>query len=314
MLLEELLTIALQRGDDAVLLQLAVSNLPLAAAGLARLLAGVVAADALEPALARLAALSLVVRGEAGQAWVHRWTAEGLAALVDAAGHGERYRRAGDYRLWRVENESHSLEDGVEAVRNYLQGRHFDQAAAVGQACLAALQRFGQTVAIASLAADVLERLPSEHSGFAGIADAEAQAHLALGQSERTFARYRQLLERQQRLAKAEPDRADYQRDLSVSYERMGDLYVALGQGEAARQAYQGSLEIRERLAKAEPDRADAQLDLVISLVKIGTVVEPADRAPLQQALAILLRLEQQGRLAPADQPKIEALRQMLGG
>jgi len=360
-LLEELLAIARQRGDDAVLLQLAVSNLPLAAAGLARLLAGVVAADALEPALARLAALSLVVRGEAGQAWVHRWTAEGLAALVDAAGHGERYRRAGDYRLWRVENESHSLEDGVEAVRNYLQGGHFDQAAAVGQACLAALQRFGQTVTIASLAAEVLERLPSEHSGFAGIADAEAQAHLALGQSERTFARYRQLLERQQRLAKAEPDRADYQRDLSVSYNKMGDLYRALGQGEAARQAYQGSLEIRERLAKAEPDRADyqrdlsvsynkmgdlyralgqgeaarqayqgsleiaerlakaepdradAQLDLVISLVKIGTVVEPADRPPLQQALAILLRLEQQGRLAPADQPKIEALRQMLG-
>ncbi len=209
------------------------------------------AADALEPALARLAALSLVVRGEAGQAWVHRWTAEGLAALVDAAGHGERYRRAGDYRLWRVENESHSLEDGVEAVRNYLQGRHFDQAAAVGQACLAALQRFGQTVAIASLAAEVLERLPSEHSGFAGIADVEAQAHLALGQSERTFARYRQLLERQQRLAKAEPDRADYQRDLSVSYNKMGDLYRALGQGESARQAYQGSLEIAERLAKA---------------------------------------------------------------
>jgi hypothetical protein len=114
-------------------------------------------------------------------------------------------------------------------------------------------------------------------------------------------------------LAKAEPDRADYQRDLSVSYNKMGDLYRALGQGEAARQAYQGSLEIRERLAKAEPDRADAQLDLVISLVKIGTVVEPADRPPLQQALAILLRLEQQGRLAPADQPKIEALRQLLG-
>jgi tetratricopeptide (TPR) repeat protein len=138
--------------------------------------------------------------------------------------------------------------------------------------------------------------------------------YVALGQGEAARQAYQGSLEIAERLAKAEPDRADYQRDLSVSYERMGDLYVALGQGEAARQAYQGSLEIAERLAKAEPDRADYQLDLVISLVKIGTVVEPADRAPLQQALAILLRLEQQGRLAPADQPKIEALRQMLGG
>ncbi len=35
-----------------------------------------------------------------------------------------------------------------------------------------------------------------------------------------------------ERLAQAEPDRADYQRDLSVSYERVGDLYRDLGQGE----------------------------------------------------------------------------------
>ena len=67
-------------------------------------------------------------------------------------------------------------------------------------------------------------------------------------------------------------------------------------------------------MAKAEPDRADYQLDLVISLVKIGTMAEPVDRPPLEQALAILLRLDQQARLAPADQPKIGALRQMLGG
>jgi tetratricopeptide (TPR) repeat protein len=361
-LLAELLAIARQRGDDAVLLQLAVSNLPVAPVGLARMLAGVVEASAVEPALARLAALSLVVRGEEGQAWMHRWSAEGLAALVEAAGHGERHRRAGDYRRWRIENESHALEDGLEAVRNYLRGGHFDAAAEVAQGCLAALARFGQTVAVATLAAEVLERLPSEHSGFAGLADAEAQAHWALGQGKRAFARFQELLERRERLAKAEPDRADYQRDLSVSYERMGDLYVALGQGEAARQAYQGSLEIRERLAKAEPDRADyqrdlsvsynkmgdlyralgqgeaarqayqgsleiaerlakaepdradAELDLVISLVKIGTVAEPVERPPLERALAILLRLDQQGRLAPADQPKIGALRQMLGG
>ena len=31
-------------------------------------------------------------------------------------------------------------------------------------------------------------------------------------------------------LAKAEPDRADFQRDLSVSYNKVGDLYLSLGQ------------------------------------------------------------------------------------
>ncbi|MFM7228057.1 MAG: TIR domain-containing protein, partial [Cyanobacteriota bacterium] len=264
-LLGELLEIARQRGDDDVLLQLAVSNLPLAPAGLAQMLPQPVQPAAVEGALDRLAALSLVVRADGGQVWVHRWTAEGLAAMVEAADQADRCRRAGDYRIWRLQQGSPDLADAIEATRNYLQGGHLDQAVAVGQSCLDALRRLGQTVSLAALAAEVLETLPESHSGFAGFADAEAMAHLALGQSERAFARYGQLLERLQVLAKAEPDRADYQRDLSVSYNKMGDLYRALGQGEGARAAYQGSLEIRERLAKAEPDRADYQRDLSVS-------------------------------------------------
>ena len=53
-----------------------------------------------------------------------------------------------------------------------------------------------------------------------------------------------------ERLAAAEPDRADYQRDLSVSYNKMGDLFSALGQGEAAREAFAKALAIAERLAE----------------------------------------------------------------
>ena len=40
----------------------------------------------------------------------------------------------------------------------------------------------------------------------------------------------------------AEPDRAHYQRDLSVSYKRVGDLYRDLGQGEQARDSFLKSL------------------------------------------------------------------------
>ena len=50
-------------------------------------------------------------------------------------------------------------------------------------------------------------------------------------------------------VASGEPDRAEYQRDLSVSYNKMGDLYRALGQGERAREVFQKSLDIIERLA-----------------------------------------------------------------
>ena len=73
------------------------------------------------------------------------------------------------------------------------------------------------------------------------------------------------------------PDRADYQRDLSVSYDKLGDLLQALGQGEAARQYYQQALEIRQRLAVAEPDRADYQRDLSV-LRRWATCSRPGPR------------------------------------
>ena len=115
-----------------------------------------------------------------------------------------------------------------------------------------------------------------------------------------------------ERLAKAEPERADYQRDLSVSYNKMGDLFSALGQGEDARQAFAKALAIRERLAKAEPDRADYQRDLIVSCVKMSEI-DP-ERAPeyLSRALAIARALQDRGRFMPADAGMVDDLARRL--
>jgi tetratricopeptide (TPR) repeat protein len=98
--------------------------------------------------------------------------------------------------------------------------------------------------------------------------------------------------------AVSEPDRADYQRDLSVSYNKVGDLYRALGQGEQAREAYQQSLDITERLAGAEPDRADYQRDLSVSYERMGDLYRALGqgeqaREAYQQSLDIAERLAQ---------------------
>jgi tetratricopeptide (TPR) repeat protein len=410
-MLGELLAVARAEGCEEALLQVAVSNLPVSAGGLARMLAddpadpGDVAA--VERAMDGLARLSLVFRLPDGTGWVHRWTAEGLADLSGEDDYRRRCNRAGRYRWWRVANESHDLEDAVEAVRNHLAGRDFDAATGVAEACFDALRRFQRTAGIASLASEVLETLPVDHGGYGFIADQEGDAHLALGWTGRAMERYQALLALYQRrveaepdradfqrdlsvwynkmgdlyralgqgekardafqssltirerlaeaepdradfqrdlsvsynkmgdlyralgqgekardafqssltiakrLAEAEPDRADFQRDLSVSYERMGDLYRALGQGEKAREAFQSSLTIRERLAEAEPDRADFQVDLASSLVKVG-LEGIGGRANFERALSILETLKSQGRLSPADEPKIEALRSLL--
>ena len=170
------------------------------------------------------------------------------------------------YRLWRLQNGHGDLGDALEAVRNYLQGEHWDAAAGLAGALIQRLQDAGQSVSVAALASEVLERLPEEHGSFYVLADAEASAHLSLGVWQRGFERYQQML-------------AHF-----------------------------------ERLAKSEPERADYQMDLVVSYFKIATASTPPDRALLEKALTILLTLQEQGRLSPADQPKIAALQQLLEG
>ena len=98
-----------------------------------------------------------------------------------------------------------------------------------------------------------------------------------------------------EQLVQQEPGRADYLRQLSVSYNNLGDLQSALGNGEAARQFFEKSLDIRERLVQEEPGRADYLRDLIISLVKLGSAPH------LQRAVNIVLDLQRTSRLNKAD-------------
>ncbi len=297
--LTELLAIAREQEIDEVLLQASCSNLPVTPAGVARMLSGEAGdATAAARALAKLEELSLLAASPGGAGSVHRWTAQGLAASSDGEDHRKRFRRAGRYRMWRLENESHASEDAVEAVRNFLAGQDFDAAAAVAKMCFDFLSRAGQSVQVAALGSEVLETLPESHSAYGVIVQAEANARLALGQTDRARQRWEKLLQRYERLAQAEPDRADYQRDLSVAYNKVGDLYRALGQGEQARQFYLKDLAIAERLAQAEPDRADYQRDLSVSYNKVGDLYRALGqgeqaRQSYLQSLAIAERLAQ---------------------
>ena len=55
-----------------------------------------------------------------------------------------------------------------------------------------------------------------------------------------------------ERLATADPSNAGWQRDLSVSHEKVGDVLTAQGRLDHALEAYRASLAIAERLAAAE--------------------------------------------------------------
>ena len=182
--LTELLNIARAEGIEEAALQAGCSNLPVPPEGLARMLAGGEDPGDLtfaRRAIARLEALSIAVRMPEGEVWVHRWTAQGLAEVSGREAHQARFGRAGRYRLWRVRNESSSIVDAIEALRNFLDGRDYDSAASVAQSCLNFLDRAGQSVQVAALAAEVLETFPDSHEVYAAIADAEAHGKAGSG-------------------------------------------------------------------------------------------------------------------------------------
>src|SRR6185369_8980401 len=65
-------------------------------------------------------------------------------------------------------------------------------------------------------------------------------------------------------LASRDPANVQWQRDLSVSHERLGNLF-SQSDLPAALQAFKTSLAIRERLAARDPANAEWQLDLITS-------------------------------------------------
>jgi eukaryotic-like serine/threonine-protein kinase len=62
------------------------------------------------------------------------------------------------------------------------------------------------------------------------------------------------------------------QRDLSVSFNHVGDVQVARGDLTGALTSYRDTLAIRDRLAKSDPGNAGWQRDLSVSYEKVGDV------------------------------------------
>jgi tetratricopeptide (TPR) repeat protein len=99
-----------------------------------------------------------------------------------------------------------------------------------------------------------------------------------------------------QRLAEANPDSAQAQRDLGVGLNRFGNVLVPSGEPATAREQFEDSLQISQRLAEANPNSAQAQRDLSLSLNRLGEVLVvlgelTAARARFEASLLIRQRL-----------------------
>ena len=90
------------------------------------------------------------------------------------------------------------------------------------------------------------------------------------------------------KLAQLEPGNAGWQRDVSVSLGKVGDVRLAAGDRAGALAAYEESLAIRRKLAAADPGNAGWQRDVSVSLNKVGDVrVAAGDRVEASCATRI---------------------------
>ncbi|MFM7403554.1 MAG: hypothetical protein ACKO1N_05535, partial [Erythrobacter sp.] len=115
-----------------------------------------------------------------------------------------------------------------------------------------------------------------------------------------------------ERLAASDPGNAGWQRDLSISHNKIGDVARAAGDLAAARSAYEAGLAIRQRLAVSDPGNAGWQRDLWVSYWKMADLDDPA--YPWSRVLAKLEEMHAAGTLAPVDVEFLEEARRLAAG
>jgi tetratricopeptide (TPR) repeat protein len=107
---------------------------------------------------------------------------------------------------------------------------------------------------------------------------------LRLGATDKALRAYQKGLELSEALARDDPNNTEVKRDLSISYEKFGDVQLRLEATDKALRAYQKGLDLREALARDDPNNAQAQADLSTSFVKIARAHEQArDLVPARE-------------------------------
>ena len=116
-----------------------------------------------------------------------------------------------------------------------------------------------------------------------------------------------------EKLAAADPSNSSWQRDLSVSFNKVGDVFRAQGDLGQALKAYQNSLAIREKLAAADPSNSSWQRDLVVSYYKLASFVEQSQSGDSdvywQKCLAMLQNMRDKNMFL--DPPIANLLQQL---
>ena len=234
---------------------------------------------ALDRALEGLAAAGLVTWGEfedgAPHLGVHRLVQEIMRARLAAAGRAD--------------------EIAVLATRAVRFGFDWESGAVEGAV------RNGRWLAHAERVLDFAPPAIGDGGSFAvWIALFVGDHRLSRGSTVAALESYRRAQAIAERLAASDAGNAGWQRDLSVSHDKIGDVQVAQGNLPEALRLYRASLAIFERLAKADPGNAGWQRNLSVSYGNIGDVQVAQGKLP-EALTSYRASLAIRDRLAASD-------------
>ena len=132
-----------------------------------------------------------------------------------------------------------------------------------------------------------------------------------MGNTDAALKAYQDGLALAQTLTQRDSGNTQFQRDLSVFHERIGNLQLRLGNTDAALKAYQDRLPIAQTLSQRDPGNTEFQRDLSISYYKLSRVYMAKKefalaRKHLENALTQLKNMQNNGSLATDDEQLIK--------
>ncbi len=156
------------------------------------------------------------------------------------------------------------------------------------------------------------ERLRSQWLDLAG--------NLAMMKGDLPAARasYTAGLKIRETLAARDPENTQWQRDLSISHEKLGNIATAQGDLPAARASYTAQLKIAETLAARDPENTEWQRDVALSFSKLATIAEiEGDEGEARKqwlgCIAVFEKLIAAGKhVTPQDKQTLASLKQKL--
>jgi tetratricopeptide (TPR) repeat protein len=223
---------------------------------------------------------------------MHPWTAD-LVSRNAETDLSAQHERALAMRFRRFQQQRGSYDDLIDIPRHLAALRQYDDIPAFAKQ---AIKIVHGTLATVAYLAEIRPLIPPVERAWIVVADLEVQALLSAGDLSSATRQLRAIHQQVQARAASDPANGEWQRDLSVSYNFLGNVALAAGDLGGARAAYQASLDNATRLAVSDPTNAGWQRDLSVSHNFLGDVALAAGdlaaaRAAYQTSLDIRARL-----------------------